>query len=201
MLQEEFDALVRRLDTPGDTVRTADLGEEEIGRLTQEQAARLVEIYGWNRLIRLPERERAFFDWLRREDEPIWNDLWGGEEEPYIVSLGYLLDLTPKRRGFSICDLTEHQNFYFTQENISPEEGKPLVDASLDIIAAEGRLSMDQAFLVEVWRAPIDQWRFAYMYKVPLAEVKKMVLWLLSEGILVLSEENEESAEQSDSAE
>lgn len=195
MLQEEFDALVERLGVLGDTVQIAELDDHEMESLTQEQAARLVELYGWNTLIRLPEREREFFGWLRREDEPIWKDLWGDEEDPYVVSLSFLMDLLPKRRGFSICDLTEHPNFYFSQENISPEEGKPLVDASLDIIAANGRLSLEQAFLVEVWRAPIDQWRFAYMYKLPLAEVKKMVLWLLEEGILVVPEEKEEDTE------
>ena len=47
-------------------------------------------------------------------------------------------------------------------------------------------------------RAPIDQWRFAYMYRQPLAEVKNMVQWLLSEEILTphASEQEEETGDQ-----
>ena len=58
------------------------------------------------------------------------------------------------------------------------------MESALDIINEKGQLAMEQAFMVEVWRGPIDQWRFAYMYNLPLSEVKKMVHWLITEGLL-----------------
>jgi hypothetical protein len=145
----------------------------------------------------LPAREQQFFAWLRENDPAVWNDLWGDDEE-YLVSIGYLPELLPKRRGFLICDLAEQQNFYFTEESITPEEGKLFLDAALDIVRENGQLAMEQAFVIEAWRAPIDQWRFAYNYRIPLDQVKKMVLWLISEGILLLppTEEDEPSNEE-----
>ncbi len=186
MESQEFNDLTRRLQPDGEKVHTAEISDREMAELTPEQAEELVALYGWNTLIRLPQREQEFFAWLRREDPEVWNDLWGDGGDPYIVSLAYLIDLLPKRRGFVIRDLERHQNFVFSADSITAEDGRPVLDAALDIIAANGRLSMEQAFLVEVWRAPIDQWRFAYLYNLPLAEVKKMVLWLLQEKMLLL---------------
>ena len=198
MTQEEFQELVRKLRPVEERIHAVQITEEEIGRLTREQAEELVALYGSSALMTLPHKEREFFTWLRQNDEPIWNDLWGSDETPYQVSLGYLPDLLPNRRGFVICDLVDNPNYYFTIDDISAENGSAYLDAALEIVKNEGRLSMDQAFVVEVWRAPIDQWRFAYMYRQPLAEVKNMVQWLLSEEILTphASEQEEETGDQ-----
>jgi hypothetical protein len=200
MTDEQFRALVQRLRPAGDGIRATEITEQEIADLTREQAEELVALYGNTTLMTLPARERAFFEWLRTADEPIWNDLWEGDEEPYRVSLAFLTDLLPNRRGFPICDLAEHQNYYFTTREIAPEEGSGFLDAAIEIAKREGKLSMDQAFVVEVWRAPIDQWRFAYLYRQPLAEVKAMVAWLLSEGILTMPRTPEDEENQSESA-
>ena len=96
------------------------------------------------------------------------------------------------RRGFLICDLVDQPNIFFGAENITQEDGSPFLDAALAIVKNEGKISMDQAFVVEAWRAPIDQWRFAYMYHQDLALVKKMVQWLMDEGILAPGREAEE---------
>ena len=184
MTHEAFRDLVDRMRPAGEGIHPVEITEEEMMSLTREQAEELVALYGSSALMTLPSKEREFFAWLRTNDEPIWNDLWEGDEKPYQVSLSYLPDLLPNRRGFAICDLIEHQNFYFTVDNITAEDGSPFLDAALAIVKNEERISMEQAFVVEVWRAPIDQWRFAYMYGVPLEQVKKMVGWLIAEGIL-----------------
>ncbi len=184
MTNEAFIDLVQRLHPDNEAIHTVEITEEEIADLTREQADELVALYGSSMLITLPSKEREFFAWLRQNDEPIWNDLWEGDETPYQVSLSYLPDLLPNRRGFAICDLMDHQNFHFTVDNISREEGAGYLDAALSIIGQDGRLSMEQAFVVEVWRAPIDQWRFAYMYGQPLEQVKSIVQWLIAEEIL-----------------
>jgi hypothetical protein len=200
MEEIQFRALVQRLRPAGEGIRATEITEEEIAALTREQAEELVALYGATTLMTLPTKEREFFAWLRAEDEEIWKDLWGGDEEPYRVSLGNLPELLPNRRGFPVCDLVEHPNYYFTTENIAPEDGSGFLDAALAIVRSNRKLSMDQAFVVEVWRAPIDQWRFAYIYRQPLAEVKAMVQWLLSEGILTPSGSQETEANQSESA-
>ncbi len=194
MNSDTFSLLIGRLDPANLAVHIAEISDDEMRELSAEQAQELLARFGSNTLIRLPQREQQFFEWLRQHDAPVWDDLWGGDQEPYIVSLGYLNDLLPGRRGFLICDLAEQQNFIFSSHNITHDEGKLMVDAALDVVAANGRLTMDQAFMVEVWRGPIDLWRFAYMYGVSLAEAKRMVLWLISEGALLLTvpEESDE---------
>lgn len=185
MDQRSFNQLVERLEPNLDDVSRVVLTDEEIASISAEQADELVARFGSNRLMLLPKHEQRFFSWLREKDEPIWTDLWGGDEDPYLVSLGYLKELLPGRRGFLICDLAEHENFCFTAEHITPEEGKLLVDAALETIQENGKLSLEQAFVVEVWRAPIDLWRFAFLYNVKLDTVKQLVEWLIAESILI----------------
>ncbi len=193
MTNEQFHELVQRLRPVGEGIAAVQITEAEMMDLSREQAEELVALYGSTALIMLPTRERAFFDWLREHDEPVWNDLWAGDETPYRVSLAFLPELLPNRRGFLICDLVNEQNVYFTAENITAEDGSPYLDAAISIVKNEGKLSMDQAFVVEVWRAPIDQWRFAYLYRQPLQDVKAMVAWLIAEGILTLPQRESES--------
>lgn len=201
MTQEEFQDLLQRLRPVEERIHSVQINEDEIARLTREQAEEVVALYGGNALMTLPQKERQFFAWLKENDEPIWNDLWGSDEEPYRVSLGYLPDLLPNRRGFVICDLVDNPNYFFTVDDIGAENGSAYLDAALSIVKSEGKLSMDQAFVVEVWRAPIDQWRFAYMYRQPLDEVKTMVQWLLSEEILTPHGAEEEQTEDQESSE
>lgn len=185
MDENRFNALLERLASSTEQVRRVDFSEEEIATISSEQADQVVALYGASSLMLLPERERTFFDWVKKSDPAVWNDLWGGDEEPYLVSMAYLRDLLPKRRGFLICDLTELQNYWFTAEQIT-NDGKALLDAALEIVQNNGQLSIDKAFIVEVWRAPIDIWRFAYMYSQPLETVRDLVHWLLQEEILKL---------------
>ncbi len=196
MEQVEFQKLIDRLETEETDVRLVEISDEEMKGLTPQQANELVARYGSNTLMMLPEREQRFFVWLKERDEEVWADLWGAEEEPYKVSLAFLNDLLPNKRGFLISHLNNEQNpFFFSAQNITADDGQVAVDAALDVVKANGQLTMDQAFMIEVWRAPIDIWRFAYIYKIPLEEVKKMVGWLVSEGMLVVTAPEEEETD------
>lgn len=194
MTTELFNELVQRLRPVGEGIQSVQVTEAEIAELTREQAEELVALYGNTALMLLPTREIAFFDWLRANDAPVWNDLWGADDVPYRVSFAFLPDLLPNRRGFLICDLVEQDNYYFSAGSITPEDGSPFLDAALAIVKNEGQISMEQAFVVEAWRAPIDQWRFAYLYKQNLATVKEMVQWLIAEEIFTKPVREEESA-------
>ena len=107
--------------------------------------------------------------------------------------MAHVGSLLPGKRGFPICDLAENPNYSFTGDDITEEDGKTFVQHALDVVAEKGDLSMDQAFMIEVWRAPIDIWRFSWMYNLPIAEVKKMVHWLLEETILNAPAQREEN--------
>jgi hypothetical protein len=197
MEQNEFDRMINGISADDGPIRQVTIPEEAIAELTREQADELVARYGSSTLLTLPASEQRFFRWLRENDPSVWSDLWGDDEE-YLVSIGYLPELLPKRRGFLICDLVEQQNFFFTEQSITPEDGKIFLDAALDIVHQNGQLTMEQAFVIEAWRAPIDQWRFAFNYRVPLEQTKAMVLWLISEGILLLPPEEQDTPPAAD---
>ncbi len=187
MTPTEFSDLIDRLRPASDEaeMQIATLSDEELAGLDREQAADIAARYGATTMVELPQREQEFFAWVRDNDPGVWSDVWDDSENPYVVSLAFLPDLLPKGRGFPICDLVDNPNFYFTTQNIAADDGSPLLDAALAIARNNGKLEMYQAFLVEIWRAPIDQWRFAWMYEQPLARVKEMVQWMITEEILV----------------
>lgn len=194
MIESEFLELKEKLiKIIGNSLKVEkfSLAEEELLSLTNEQATEIAIYFGNQLLLRLPKKERDFFDWLKASDYAVWHDLWGEDEDPYLVGINFLPDLLPKGRGFPICDLVTQQNFYFTQNDITSDNGVPYCDAALEAIKHEIKIRMDQAFIIEIWRAPIDQWRFAYMYNMPLDTVKEMVLWLLNEGILEFPKQEE----------
>ncbi len=165
---------------------TFELSDEDFAAISEEQAAELSTTYGGGVLVRLPEKERTFFTWLLEHDPEIWNDLWGSADDPlvYYVGASHISSFLPKKRGFPICDLTESANYHFVGDDITDENGKVHLETALDVVAQQRTLAMEQAFVIEVWRAPIDQWRFAWLYKLPLEEVKKMVHWLIGQEIL-----------------
>jgi hypothetical protein len=196
MTDTEYELLNVRLQPGDETIRRVEIGDEEISTLSREQAEDLVAHFGSHVLMLLPAKEREYFEWIRQYDPEIWNDLWGGDEEPYLVSISYLQDLLPNQRGFLICDLMQHPNLDFSAENIT-EEGKIFFDAALDIVKNNGKLSLAQAFIVEVWRAPIDPWRFAWIYNIAIESVKELVQWMLAEGLLVKPLPEEEEVDMS----
>lgn len=194
MESREFQTVIKTLSGAESSIHRASILEDQIDQLTREQAEELVARFGSTTLISLPRRERDFFAWLREADPTVWQDLWGDDpDESYLVSIAFLPELLPKRRGFLICDLERQQNFFFTDQSITPEEGQLFLESALDIVHENGQLTMEQAFVIEAWRAPIDQWRFAYNYGLPLDQVKRMVLWMISEGILLLPPSEEEA--------
>jgi hypothetical protein len=194
MIEDKFIELKEKLIvTLGENlgIEKITFDEDELMSLTNEQAQELSIYFGSQFLIKLPLKEREFFDWVKEQDIDVWQDLWGDCEEPYFVSMSFLQDFLPKARGFPICDLQKLDNYYFSQHNITSENGSPFCDASLEAVKAGGKIRIDQAFIVEIWRAPIDIWRFSYMYNTPLFAVKEMVEWLLKEEIITKTIDSE----------
>jgi hypothetical protein len=166
-----------------------------LAALEPAQTQYIADRFGAGVFMRLPEREIAFFSWLKESAPAVWEDVWGSDEiglEPYIVGIGLLPQITQKGRGYPICDLLTEQNFYFSSKSFNAEEAKPYVDAAVALFEGRKELSIEQAFMLELRRAPIDIWRFAYMYGLPVAAVKTAALKLIHDGLLKAASSRDE---------
>ncbi len=183
-----------------------EFASDVLQSMSAEQAMFLAERFGAGVLMRLPESEQRFFEWLRGSAPEVWQDVWGNNEEDnagednndedgssrhaspqaelYTVGIGLLPELIQEDRGFPICDLVREQNFYFSLKSLNAEEAKPFVDAAISTAEAGERLSLAQMLMLEIRRAPIDIWRFAYLYRLPVIEAKKTALQLVQDGLL-----------------
>jgi hypothetical protein len=169
--------------------KTCVLPKEVFASITEEQAKEIAEKYSSNLFIRLPIAEIHFFEWVREHDPAAWMDLWGAEEgidiDPYTVGMGLLPELIQEDRGFPICDLQKETNFYFTGKHLNGEEAKPYIDAVVSRFENDVELDLKEGLVLEIRRAPIDIWRFAYLYEVPLNVAKDAAMRLLYDNILV----------------
>jgi hypothetical protein len=170
---------------------------ELLERIAPEEARQVAQALQSSVLMRLPEWEIAFFEWLREADPAVWQDLWGGQElEPYVVGISFLPFLLQHRqRGFPICDLVTVDNYYFAPSQITPSEGQAFLEAALQLLAEGKPLTLAQEFLLEVSRGAIDIWHFAYHRRVPLAAVKEAVAELVEGKVLLHLRTAEEVAE------
>ncbi|MCU0427603.1 MAG: hypothetical protein MUF71_18480 [Candidatus Kapabacteria bacterium] len=186
---------------PGMAHGVVTIPDQIFWNITPEQAEELASAFGTTVFLRLPESEKKFFEWLRSTEPSVWQDLWGmdipeGEsDEPYLVGMGLLPEMVREQRGFPICDLTTEANFFFSIKNFNAEEIKPLIDAILQRMEDKIDVSAKEILLMEIRRAPIDVWRFAYFYRVPVADVKRMVAELVDDGLLRYAASREEMSD------
>lgn len=174
-----------------------DLPENVFAALTVEQAEAIVTHFRGKAFLRLPEKERRFFDWLKIHDESVWKDLWGDDsiEPPYIVSVVFLPLLLDDVRGFPICDLLTEDNYYFTNDHFLSDEADVLIEAAKDRFLAQQTLTISQLLALEISMAPIDIWRFAYHHKIDLAHAKGAVQRLVDEKLLIHLKSSEDLAD------
>ncbi|MCS6807292.1 MAG: hypothetical protein RML40_00525 [Bacteroidota bacterium] len=190
-VQELCEYIQQRIEIlPGTSRSVVSIPDEVFWRITRTQAQEIVAHFGASVFLRLPESECHFFEWLKHVDYDVWSDLWdtdipeGESNEPYLVSLGLLPEMVHESRGFPICDLITQTNFFFSIKSFNAEEIKPVIDAILQRIEDKHELSMKEILLMEIRRAPIDIWRFAYFYRLPVAEVKQMIIEFVDDGLL-----------------
>ncbi|MDH7515793.1 MAG: hypothetical protein QHI48_07970, partial [Bacteroidota bacterium] len=160
-----------------------ELEDAEVDALSDEDIADLQKRHGARVLLRMPPRERRFFDWLHEEDPDVWKDLWGDDEE-MLVALSFLADFRDGGRGFTICELESVPNYFFTAEHIR----KPAVEMLGEILDRAERgeeLAIGEGLLFEMLNGPIDIWHFAYRYGIPLARAKAAAEELAEHGWIV----------------
>ncbi len=151
-------------------------------------------------LMRLPQRDIEFFEWLKTAAEEVWQDLWGADSEDtlYTVSTALLPELVVEHRGFPVCDLQTVPNFYFTQQHFRGEQGDHYMQAIHERQDQGEKLTVAQVFALEVERAPIDKWRFAWMYDLPLTAVDDCIRELVEDEVLMYTATREELSDYLD---
>jgi hypothetical protein len=180
--------LIERAQHASSTGSPIEFTDEELASMSEEDAAALIEQFGSTTLMLLPSHERAFHDWLREAEPPVWNDLWSeAPEQLYAVSLAFLSEFrgTGTEGAFPICDLQTVDNYFFTPDMLLDRESTDFVEAVRSRFLAGGSLSPEQALTVEISTGPMDIWHFAYRRGVDLARAKKAVASLVEDRIVV----------------
>ncbi len=155
--------------------------------ITPEQGIMISQRFADSTLIRLPEKEIKFFEWLKVVDEEVWNDLWGGTDvEPYTVGISFLLLLIKKNgRGFPICDLLTTDNYYFTPAHMIEQESKDFIQSSRERLLNNEKLTIPQLLALEIYSDAIDIWHFAYLHKLSLDVAKEAAWELVEDNVLI----------------
>jgi hypothetical protein len=165
---------------------------EILSSLSKEDAKQIIAHIGSTQLMRLPEKEIVFFEWLKEYHPIVWNDLWGNDDDEYryTVGLEFLPLMLDPVRGFPICDLLTHDNYYFVADHLIGEE----ISFYLDAVKQES-VTVAQLFVHEISMAPIDVWRFSYHHRIELDRVMKAVNDLKEEGMLLHLQKAEDLAD------
>lgn len=160
---------------------------EIFNQISADQAKMLAKELGHAHLMKLPEYEIRFFEWLKEKDPAIWDDLWNEPaEEPYIVGFSFLPLLVEKDgRGFPICDLVENENYYFSLSHMVDEESKMMVESSRERFRAKKAVTAAQLLTLEISVGPIDIWHFAFKHRIELSDAKDAVAQLVEDKVLV----------------
>lgn len=170
--------------------------EDVFSSLDAQAALDIVQKHGAKTFIFLPEREQRFFEWLKQNDDVVWNDLWS-EAEPdqaYVVSLAFLPLLLDPSRGFPICDLQSTDNYYFLPELMHTDEARDFIEAVKERFIAKESVTVAQLLALESSLTAVDIWHFAYHHSIELAQAKKAAHELVEEGILIHLKTAEELA-------
>jgi hypothetical protein len=138
------------------------------------------------RFVKLPKSEIRFFEWLKEKDGKVWNDLWGGDSNVYLVSLAFLPMLFENDgRGYPICDLETIENYYFMETHMVGDEGKTMMETSQKLFLDQKGLTIQQLLALEISIGPIDIWHFAYKHGMDIEKSKEAAREMADDGLLV----------------
>ncbi len=157
--------------------------DEEIAQLNSKMVRKIVDHFHGRVLMKLPPSELKFFEWLKKNDNAVWNDIWGDNDNLYLLSIDLLGQFLKEKNGFPICDL-EVPNFYFTVKHIKPK-GLEQMEQIIQKSEQNKQLDIDELILFELHLAPFDIWHFVYRYDLPLNEVKELISDMEYKGWIV----------------
>ncbi len=167
--------------------------DHELLHLRNDQVQHIVEYFRGYTMMRLPDSEIAFFEWLRQNDPAVWDDLWSEEEDRYLVSVDFLYQFTGRSNGFPICDLIDEPNFWFSDRHIKPKGAEKMEQVILKL-QNQRPLDKDELFLYELTVAPIDIWHFCYRHNLAIDEMKEEIEAMVSKGWIVHLTDREDLA-------
>jgi hypothetical protein len=161
--------------------------EGELEKLRPDEVERIIEHFRGNTLVKLPESEIAFFEWLKKVDRAVWNDLWEDdpEEESYLVSVDFLREFIRETPSFPICDLIDEPNYWFTFRHIKPKGLEYLQEEIRLKVEMDEDLSLEELFLLEISVSPTDIWHFAHRHAVDVSRMKQAIAQMESKGWIV----------------
>ena len=174
------------------------LNENEFPLLNDKIISEILDKFGGKYLIRLPESEISFFEWLKINDYNVWQDIWLNDtvdnncDEIYLVSVNLLpVFMNLDGRGLPICDLQNTENYFFTMAQMVDEESKLMIEATQELFRNHKPLTVAQMLALEISLDPIDIWHFAYKHKIDLEQAKEAVKTLVEDNALVHLKEAE----------
>jgi len=160
--------------------------EDVFLKMDKEYGELLIKEFTATRMLRLPQYEIDFFNWLKDKDPLVWKDLWGDDDGSYTVSIEFLKLLLEKDgRGFPICDLQTVDNYYFIPQLLVERESDVMVEAAKVRFIEKKGLTPSQLLALEIHFGGIDVWHFAYKHNIDLDEAKAAVASLVEDQILV----------------
>jgi len=157
---------------------------EELKDLRPDAIDYLIRQFHGYGLMKLPASEIAFFEWLKKKDRPVWDDLWADAEDVYVVSIDLLRQVSDLSQGFPICDLVSEPNFWFCERHIKPK-GLEAMTAIMNKLEANQKLGMDEQFLLEMAGGPLDIWHFCYKHELNVNEMKAVISDMIYRGWIV----------------
>ena len=149
--------------------------EEVFEKISLQDANEIVRSIDINTLMLLPQKEIDFFEWLKREDKAIWDDLWNdGENQAYLVSISFLplLIYSSNFNGFPICDLMDNDNYYFTISMMNADHSQTVLEAAKGRFSNQQKLDLHHILALEIVFNSIDIWHFAYKYGISIDNAK-----------------------------
>lgn len=147
----------------------------------------IIEHFQNDTLFKLPQKEILFFEWLKNNDKPVWDDIWLDDLfEPYLVSLALLPRFCYNNySAYPICELRNNDNFYFVPQHLADKESDLFVESSKTRYMEKEALTIPQWLALTISMGAVDIWHFAYKNELDLKDCKDAVLSLVDDKILV----------------
>jgi hypothetical protein len=162
--------------------------EELFEKISEDEAQQIVNGIEKYAMMMLPEKEIAFFEWLKVEDNPVWKDLWVDDEyAPYLVSISFLPFLVYKSHanGFPICDLVNLDNYYFTINMMIAENSQMVLEAAKERFKLKRKLDLHHLLALEIAFNSTDIWHFAFKYHITIDSAKQALDILVKDNAIL----------------
>ena len=176
--------LIDFLEEQLDSIGFIKFDQVELKKMNYKDAQLLEKHFHGRALMELPIEEIEFFNWLKTNDKPVWDDLWKNVDEPYRVSIDFLHHFIESGNGFPICDLLGVDNYWFHTRHIKPKAIEKMEEIQQNLEKKES-LSFEEGILIEIARGSIDLWHFCYRYNLPLSGAKKKIEIMHRQDLLV----------------